>query len=224
MLEDKKHRSLFVQTLVAFVVCSLLFVVCYFFLDRPIAEFMDRQKFARFAWLKWMTYPPPILQTWSPLVIAGLIVRRAWGAWSKLEWTLLISLVSLIVADQFRESLQMLFGRDWPETWIDNNPSLIGTDSYGFHFFAGNEEFGSFPSGHATRTLAFFAPWWIAYPKGRWIYGTISLFICVALVGMNYHFLGDVLVGCILGSAVGVWAFQLASAIPFSTTKLEQPG
>src|SRR5690606_11996158 len=107
---------------------------------RPLAEFVYQQNFARFEWLKWLTYPPPYVQTWSPLLIVGLVVRRAWGAWSKLERTLLVSLVGLILADQFRESLQLLFGRDWPETWINNNPSLIGSNSYGFHFFQGDEE------------------------------------------------------------------------------------
>ena len=209
MLSDNAYSRLLKRTLVAFVVFSLSFVICYFFLDRPIAEFSYRQNFARFEWLKWMTYPPPIVQSWSPLVIVGLMVRRAWGAWSKFEWTLLVSLLSVILADQFRESLQIAFGRNWPETWIDKNPSLIGTGAYGFHFFAGDEEFGSFPSGHAARTLAFFTPWWIAYPKGRWIYGTISLMICLALIGMNYHFLGDVIEGAFLGALVGVWMQRL---------------
>ena len=208
---EETYRSLVIRTCVASIACALMFTVCYFFLDRAIAEFVYRQDFARFEWLKRITYPPPIVQTWSPLVIAVLIMRRAWGAWSKFELTLLVSLVSLIVADQFRESLQTLFGRDWPETWIDKNPSLIGNDAYGFHFFAGDEEFGSFPSGHATRTLACFAPFWIAFPKGRWLYGTISLLICVALIGMNYHFFGDVLVGCFLGFLVGAWSFRLAT-------------
>lgn len=221
MQNENTYRRLLNKTLAAFVVCSLLIVTCYFYLDRPIAEFVYRQDIARFEWLKWMTYPPPIVQTWSPLVIMGLLVRRAWGAWSKFEWALLVSLISVIVADQFRESLQMLFGRDWPETWIDKNPSLIGTDAYGFHFFEGDEEFGSFPSGHATRTLAFFTPWWIAYPKGRWIYGIISLLICLALIGMNYHFLGDVIEGSFLGITVGAWAFQIDSGFTNSAGKLK---
>ncbi len=38
---------------------------------------------------------------------------------------LALACVSMILADQFRESLSYVFGRYWPETWIDNNPSFI---------------------------------------------------------------------------------------------------
>ncbi len=59
-----------------------------------------------------------------------------------------------------------VFGRDWPETWIDNNPSLIRDGAYGFHPFHGNSAYGSFPSGHTARTLAVAAVVWIAYLAG----------------------------------------------------------
>ena len=72
--------------------------------------------------------------------------------------------MSLLVADQFRTSLGDVCGRYWPETWFDNNPSLIGTGTYGFHPFAHGDDIGSFPSGHAARILGFAAVWWMAMP------------------------------------------------------------
>jgi hypothetical protein len=37
----------------------------------------------------------------------------------------------------------------------------------------------------------------------------VCLCSCVALVGMNYHFVGDVLAGVILGCMTGAWMGRL---------------
>jgi hypothetical protein len=39
------------------------------------------------------------------------------------EQVLLAACVGIIVTDQFRQSLRIPFGRLWPDTWIDDNPS-----------------------------------------------------------------------------------------------------
>jgi membrane-associated phospholipid phosphatase len=123
---------------------------------------------------------------------------------------LFIACVSLIVADQFRESLGDICGRYWPETWHDNNPSLIGTGAYGFHPFKVGDDTGSFPSGHAARIVGFVSVFWLAMPRGRWLYAMIALPMLVALIAMNYHFVGDVVAGSVLGAIVGTWAARLA--------------
>jgi membrane-associated phospholipid phosphatase len=114
------------------------------------------------------------------------------------------------VADQFRGSLGDLFGRYWPETWHDNNPSLIGTGTYGFNLFKADNDNGSFPSGHATRILAFATVFWLTMPRGRWVYMVVAVPMLVALVAMNYHFVSDVIVGSALGGIVGAWAVLLS--------------
>ncbi len=55
-----------------------------------------------------------------------------------------VACISLIVADDFRISLGDVFGRYWPETWTHDNPSLIGTGTYGFHPFQRGDDVGSF--------------------------------------------------------------------------------
>ena len=122
---------------------------------------------------------------------------------------LFLACVSLIVADQFRESLGDLCGRYWPETWHDNNPSLIGTGAYGFHPFEVGDDIGSFPSGHAARIAGFFSVFWLAMPRGRWLYAILAVPMLIALVAMNYHFVGDVIAGSVLGAIVGAWAARL---------------
>jgi membrane-associated phospholipid phosphatase len=118
----------------------------------------------------------------------------------------------LIVADQFRESLGDLFGRYWPETWHDNNPSLIGDGTYGFHPFRSGDDNGSFPSGHAARILGFVAPLWIGFPRVRWVCGIAAAPMLAALVAMNYHFVSDVIAGSVLGGIVGTYAALLGGA------------
>ena len=197
------------HTMFAVVACAALVALCYFFVDRPVAFFVQDHKINQIHWLKWLTLPPPCVQTWSPLVIVLLMLRRAFGPLARWQHILLLACLSLIVADQFRESMGDLFGRYWPETWHNNNPSLIGTGTYGFHPFQSGDDIGSFPSGHAARILGFCSVWWIAIPRGRVLVAIIALPMLLSLIGMNYHFVGDVIAGSFLGGLVGYYASLL---------------
>jgi membrane-associated phospholipid phosphatase len=133
------------------------------------------------------------------------MVRRAWGPFRRWELTLLAACLGIVLADQFRQTLAYVFGRYWPDTWIQDNPSLIRDDAYGFHPFHSGEAFDSFPSGHAARTLALAATLWVAYPRWRWACGLASVAEAVALVGMNYHFVSDVIAGGFVGAIVATY-------------------
>lgn len=203
------YRSLLNRSLVAIAACVFAVVVCYWFVDRQVAFFVHRHQIPRFEEFRWLTEPPPLVQSWAPLVLVALAVRRAFGPWRRWQSTLFLACVCVIVADQFRQSLGDLCGRYWPETWHDNNPSLIGTGAYGFHPFEVGHDVGSFPSGHAARIVGFFSVFWVAMPRGRWLYAVLALPMLVALVAMDYHFVGDVIAGSVLGALVGVWAVRL---------------
>jgi membrane-associated phospholipid phosphatase len=192
-------------------VCAVVVVICYYFVDRPVALFVHRYEIARFEEFRWLSEPPPLVQSWSPLVLVMLVVWRAFGEWARWQSALFVACVSLIVADQFRESLGDLCGRYWPEMWHHNNPSLIGTGAYGFHPFEVGDDTGSFPSGHSARIAAFFAVFWCAIPRGRSLYAVLVLPMLLALVAMNYHFVSDVVAGSVLGALIGIWATQLSS-------------
>jgi membrane-associated phospholipid phosphatase len=207
---DQDFRTLLRRSFVALAACVFAVIVCYFFVDRPVAFFVDDHEIAKVEEFRWLTEPPPLVQSWSPLVLVLLMLRRAWGPWQRWQHVLFIACVSLIVADQFRESLGDLCGRYWPETWHNNNLSLIGTGAYGFHPFEVGDDTGSFPSGHAARILAFVTVFWLAMPRGRWLYIIVAAPMCIALVAMNYHFVGDVIAGSVLGGIVGAWTVRLA--------------
>src|SRR5262245_27555137 len=108
--------QLFRRTLAALLLCAALVLLCYLFVDRPVAFYVHDQRLADFPGFKWLTYPPPILQAWTPVVLAVLMARRAGGPFRRWERALMAACVSMVLADQFRQSLGYAFGRSWPET------------------------------------------------------------------------------------------------------------
>jgi len=198
------------RSLLALVVCAVVVVISYLWVDRPMAFYVHDHLIEKIRVFKWLTYPPPTFQTSSPLVLALLMVRRALGPLKRWQESLFVACLSLIVADEFRTSLGDLCGRYWPETWFNDNPSLIGNGTYGFHPFESGDDIGSFPSGHAARILGFATVWWIAMPRCRVFCILVCLPLLVSLVAMNYHFVSDVIAGSVLGGIVGAYAASLA--------------
>ncbi|MBO0695455.1 MAG: phosphatase PAP2 family protein [Verrucomicrobia bacterium] len=210
---ELEYRTLLLRTSITTAFCIAAVLVCYFWIDRPVALFVYHNHINGFPLFRWLTYPPPELQNWSALILTILIVRRAWGSFQRWQKTLFVACISLIVADDFRISLGDVFGRYWPETWTHDNPSLIGTGTYGFHPFQRGDDVGSFPSGHAARILAFGAVWLIAMPRSRIVQVVVIVLgasMLVSLVAMNYHFVSDVIGGSVLGGIIAVYAAHLA--------------
>src|SRR6201981_814375 len=177
-----EYRSLLRRTLIIAALCIAAVFICYFWIDRPVAFFVYRHRINTIQVFRWLTYPPPEVQNWSALILTVLVVRRAWGPFLYWQKVLLVACLSLIVADNFRISLGDVFGRYWPETWTHDNPSLIGTGTYGFHPFQRGDDVGSFPSGHACRILGFAGVWMIAMPETRVIAMVLSVPMLVSLV------------------------------------------
>jgi membrane-associated phospholipid phosphatase len=204
------------RTLVALFLCAALVALCYFFVDRPVAFFVHNHRFADDRVLKWVTYLPPALQTCVPLLLAAFAVRRAWGPWRRWEQVVVVACISLLLAEQFRGSLAYAFGRYWPETWINGNPSLIGDGAYGFHPFHHGIAYDSFPSGHTARTVAVATVVWIAYPRWRWACGLACLAVALDLLALDYHFVGDLIAGGFVGGIVAAYAarWQFSAAPP----------
>ncbi len=209
-MHELEYRRLLRHTLITAALCIIAVLICYFWIDRPVAFFVYRHHINRFQVFRWLTYPPPEVQNWAALALAILMVRRAWGPFLRWQKVLLVACLSLIVADDFRISLGDVFGRYWPETWTHDNPSLIGTGTYGFHPFQRGDDIGSFPSGHACRILGFATVWVIAMPQSRMIATVLCAPMLVSLVAMNYHFVSDVIAGSILGAIVATYAAHLA--------------
>jgi membrane-associated phospholipid phosphatase len=210
MITNEEYRNLLRCSLIATVSCIVAVVICYFWVDRSVAFFVYNHHINSIEIFRWLTYPPPEIQNWSALAMTILIVRRAWGPFQRWQKVLFVACISLIVADNFRISLGDVFGRYWPLTWTHDNPSLIGTGTYGFHPFQRGDDVGSFPSGHACRILGFGGVWMIAMPGTRVMAMVLSVPMLVSLVAMNYHFVSDVIAGSVLGALIAAYAVHLA--------------
>jgi membrane-associated phospholipid phosphatase len=199
-------QTLLVRSAVAVVICALLVTLCYFFVDRPVAFFVHDHNYNHIEVLKWLTHIVDVLEWLAALVLVLGVVRLAWGPMTRVERVLFAAAISLAVSVIVKESLKVVFGRYWPETWVNNNPSLIRDDAYGFHPFELGSAYDSFPSGHTTRTFAVMAVIWIAYPRWRWLSVLVCGAVVIGLVGMDYHFVGDVVGGAFAGSITGRYA------------------
>jgi membrane-associated phospholipid phosphatase len=113
---------------------------------------------------------------------------------------------AIALADGVTESLKILAGRA--------RPRISGDDASKFQLLRGlrNEDYRSFPSGHATSAFAFASAvssetqrWW---PSSRWILGPI-LYSGATLTGVsriynNAHWASDVMAGAAIGTLVGL--------------------
>ena len=128
------------QPQIRITACSLALVaivVSYLWVDQPVAFLVHRDITTKTLFVE-LTYIP------EPLPLLGPIVFFALGLWalvakptSKLYAALVTCSISLIVAEAAKNQLKYDFGRTWPETWVNNNPSLIGNGAYGFNFSHG---------------------------------------------------------------------------------------
>jgi membrane-associated phospholipid phosphatase len=170
--------------------------------------------YQRFILLRRFTDTPMVLQVFSLVVILYVSVKQAWRPLVHVERVLLAASISLVVAVAFEYYLKFLFGRYWPDTWIDDNPSLIDTGAYGFNPFHFGEAYGSFPSGHTLRSVAFLGVIWAVYPAWRWVCVAVWVSVVLGLVGMNYHFVGDTIGGALVGAITAMYTNRFFDLSP----------
>jgi membrane-associated phospholipid phosphatase len=126
---------------------------------------------------------------------------------------------NLVVTNTIKSLLKGVFGRTWPTSWLGDNPSLIDNGVYGFYPFHFDKAYGSFPSGHAAAVLAVISILWLSLPRWRWLYALAGIALCAALVVLNYHFVGDVIAGAMLGSITGCYATRVFQLQPAETPR-----
>jgi membrane-associated phospholipid phosphatase len=188
---------------VGFVIMTVVVALSYEWLDRPIAVYVHAE-FHGVKALPWLTRVPEGLAILTLAIFIVMGWRVALGRHlSRAESVFLVCGVSLVVAIAIKDQLKFAFGRTWPETWINNNLSLIRNNVYGFNPFHGGVGYSSFPSGHTTATCAVMSVLWICYPKFRAIYVLLIAAVGIGLIGADYHFLSDVVAGGFLGLSTG---------------------
>lgn len=122
--------------------------------------------------------------------------------WARVVLSLCVAtLLAIVVKDQ----LKYAFGRTWPESWINSNPSLIRDGVMAFVPFHGGPGWASFPSGHTTTAVAPAAALVMTTRSAwRWLSVVPALLVAVGLYGADYHFVGDILAGAMVGCLCAV--------------------
>lgn len=203
--------SLFQKTLFSLIPTVLLIVVCYFWADPAFAIWIDHENLRRFPIFDWGTHLVDVIIIWT-------VLYYAYFTWSfsfqkKSHWPFLNIANSVAISIFIKDALKSLFGRYWPTTWVQNNPSLIHDHAYGFHWFHKGVIYQSFPSGHTTVAVTFMVALWLAFPRSlyRWLGVIIALVIVVGLLANDYHFIGDCLAGAWVGAVVGVYVITVTT-------------
>lgn len=181
------------------IACAFAVVISYVWIDRPVATLVSRYVSPR-------EQLGALTKGFDPLAMAAVVVFVGLGLFALSERHLprrltaaLLCSISLILTQAVKNQLKFAFGRTWPATWVDNNLSFIRDGVYGFNFFHGGVGYSSFPSGHSAVACAVLSIFWIIYPKFRPFYILAMFAVTAALVGMNLHFLSDVIAGAFVG-------------------------
>lgn len=210
---DFRRRT--VIALVAYLIFVLLAIVL---VDRA-ASTWSYSHLHRPTLLVWFTHLVDPLQ---PLAILGLLIT---GVMALCGWrpgrhgrALILACLAILVSVAIKEQLKYLCGRTWPETWVNGNPSWIRDGVFGFFWLHGGQGWASFPSGHTTQMAALSTVAWLKYPVARWLAVVLVLLVAVGLWGSDFHYVGDILAGALLGWSCGYGLVALAKRSPDAAT------
>lgn len=146
------------------------------------------------------------------LLVVIVLTTASWAAFGYLRWRavqdtrcdfLRLTGSVLPLAFLVKTLLKWLFGRIETREW------LLHPEAYGFHWFAGDEGFNGFPSGHMLVLTPLFLALWRFYPRYRTLYALVWSGLGLALVLTDYHFLSDVIAAAYIGLLVHLAAVRI---------------
>jgi membrane-associated phospholipid phosphatase len=185
------------------VVAAIVFSVLW--IDRPLALFAHNYfRFVVRGAVAELSYFPNPLFLVALVLSVILTLRMIFGR--PLSWhqvNIFVCSLGVIFTEIIKNILKFIFGRTWPETWVDNNLSFIRDGVYGFHFMHGGSAYQSFPSGHMAAACTVLSVIWIQYPHFRSYSVVAGLLVGAVLACANYHFLSDVIAGAFVGISIG---------------------
>ncbi|WP_299956229.1 phosphatase PAP2 family protein [Acidocella sp.] len=165
-------------------------VLAVVFLDRPVALYCAG--LARWRWVfQGLAAPSLLALPGAGVVLLVAVLRRLRGLGPVGRVWLLMSL-AVVVACAAKDELKWVFGRSWPWAWLK-------AGVYGFRPFSNAIYYGGFPSGHTAYISAPFCVLWVLAPRGRVVWAGVILLVMAGLVGADYHYVGDVLAGLLVG-------------------------
>jgi membrane-associated phospholipid phosphatase len=212
-------KTLLMRTAAAWLLGTVMVVLCYGYVDRPVARFVHDHQIVDASLREWPSRISYGLTILIALGIAGVVLWRIVCRGGRVQTVLLALSVSLIVTSLLKSLLKWGFGRPWPEVWLYFNPTGLGSQGYGFCPFHLSKQHMAFPSGHSAVVFSVLPILWVACPRWRWLWVLITASMCTGLIGLDFHFVGDVIAGIMLGSTTGVFVargFRLSPLSPLA--------
>lgn len=178
----------------------LVIGVSYQWVDRPLCEWVYNRG------LREHFSPVATLVEWPPLVTGAaplLLIAASFLPAGRPRHLLMLTGFSVLVAYVLKNDLKWVFSRYWPMTFVQN-PSWIHDHAYGFQWFQGgvfrgNDQTGSFPSGHSAVAFAALLPLGLVYRRLMAFVLVLAPLEALSMVAFDYHFLSDVLAGSLTG-------------------------
>ena len=191
------------RVLISLLLCAALVVLCYFEVDPALAFWVDRENFRRFAAFEYFTQLVNLIVWLTALYYLFFACTYARNPAARRP---LLSIAnSVTIAVFLKDALKFVFGRYWPATWVNHNPSLLHDHAYGFHPFHAGSAYQSFPSGHTTVAVAAMTALWVCFPRCRWLAVLVGSLVVIGLLAEDYHFAGDCIAGAWLGATVALY-------------------
>ena len=191
-----KYRRITFILLAAVVIVG---PVSYFFIDRPIAEFINTHLTDN---LKQFVQHITDTGDWLMVLFAAIAFTGRVVFKNKLVFRqFLFPLLAAIVAGIITSALKGIVGRWRPGAFFQEGKV------YGFSPFGNNH--GSWPSGHSSGIMAMMTAIAILFPKLRIPCFAIAILIGSSRIVLAAHFSGDVFAGLILGYLCAYWLYYL---------------
>jgi len=194
----------------AFAATTVAVLVCVACVDRPVADFFDvHLRGAPRVWLNRALAPVDLIVVMALLFLLACGMRVVFGG-ALAPWTRtpLLCCWAAMLATAAEMIFKRIFGRGWPD------PTYVRDHLYGFHWLRGGPHWESFPSGTAAISFAVATVLWIAAPRWRAFAVVATSLLCVAVVVINGHWVGDVIAGAFLGVTIGQMTVALQAFRP----------
>ena len=210
------RRQLGYSALIALV----LTLLSIFFLDQPIAAFVQRaggrQSVILQEGTRWLEIASGLsvaryLLTYLLLGLAAVLFLAK--ASRPIAWILFFVAGAQVVTRLAAAGLKGVFGRLRPF-------EVIQAGSWDWKFFSGHGN--AFPSGHSAFFWGLFFPLAFVFPRYRLPLLIIPVFISIARVGVNVHWCSDVIAAAGLAALITlvfIWLFRMKPAMSNRTSR-----
>ncbi|KAI96216.1 PA-phosphatase [Rhodomicrobium udaipurense JA643] len=210
-----RRRACLIRFVAGLGVVAAIVVFGFFFVDRQIAGLLRPQYYGDPFFVA-LTYIAKPLAPAAAIILALIATRNylRGGSLTAREDEMLRLSLAIVVSAALAVQLKILFGRTWPETWVNNNPSWFANGVYGFFPLTDSRGFASFPSGHTTVIAALAGAVWRLWPKLRFVGVIATALVGIGLLGATYHWFSDIVAGAVLGFVTGLAAASIGKTQP----------